>query len=193
MTTSQARTLSAPVRVSFDYTRSVGPTLAQFFNGLQDRRLVAGRLTDGSVVLPPPEFDPTTHEPVTEFVEVGPGGTVQSWTWVPEPVAGQPFDRPFAFVLVLLDGTTAPFLHALDAASPQEINVGQRVQVRWAEDRVGAITDIECFEPATTPSAAGDGSAGQRQGAWPRRPPETGAEADASGRRTAPAPGIAAS
>ena len=99
-------------------------------------------------MVPPPEFDPVTHEPVTDFVEVGPTGTVTSWSWVSEPVAGQPFDRPFAFVLVTLDGADAPMLHALDVASPDEVSTGMRVQVRWAEERVGAITDIACFEPA---------------------------------------------
>ena len=105
---------------------------------------VAGRTSDGTVVLPPPEFDPVTHRAVEDFVEVSPTGTVVSWTWVPEPVAGQPFDRPFAFVLVRLDGADAPFLHALDVASPDDVRTGMRVRVRWAEERIGAITDIEC-------------------------------------------------
>lgn len=160
MTTSQARTLSAPVRVSFDYTRSVGPTLGAFFDGLRDRRLVAGRLSDGSVVLPPPEFDPATHDPVTDFVDVAPEGSVVSWTWVPEPVAGQPFERPFAWVLVQLDGTTAPFLHALDAPY-DELAVGMRVQVRWVDAPVGAITDIACLEPVGDLEAAEGGEGAQ--------------------------------
>ena len=141
------RTLSAPVTVAFDYTRSTGPVLGRFLTGLRDGVLVAGRTSDGRVVLPPPEFDPVTHEATTDFVEVEPTGTVTSWSWVSEPVAGQPFDRPFAFALVTLDGADAPFLHALDAASPDEVSTGMRVQVRWADERVGAITDIACFEP----------------------------------------------
>ncbi|HEY9563451.1 MAG TPA: OB-fold domain-containing protein [Nocardioides sp.] len=160
MTTSESRTLSAPVHVGFDYTRSVGPVLGEFFSGLRDGRLVAGRLADGSVVLPPPEFDPTTHAQVTDFVEVGPAGTVQSWTWVPEPVPGQPFDHPFAFALILLDGATAPFLHALDVPRDQT-EVGMRVGVRWAAERTGSITDIEAFVPedaATAPVALAQGA-----------------------------------
>ncbi|MDT0201780.1 OB-fold domain-containing protein [Nocardioides sp. AE5] len=146
MTTPEARTLSAPVNVSFDYTRSVGPVIGTFLTGLRDGRLVAGRTSEGAVIIPPAEFDPHTHEPTTDFVEVGPGGTVQSWTWVPEPVAGQPFDRPFAFALVLLDGATAPLLHALDA--PREsLSVGMRVAPRWAAERTGAMGDIEAFVP----------------------------------------------
>ena len=143
------RTLSAPVTVAFDYTRSTGPVLGRFLTGLRDGVVVGGRTSEGRVVVPPPEFDPVTHAAIEEFVEVAPTGTVTSWTWVPEPVKGQPFDRPFAFALVTLDGADAPFLHALDVASPAAVETGMRVRVRWAEERVGAITDIACFEPVT--------------------------------------------
>ena len=142
-----SRTLQAPVTVSFDYTRSVGPVLGRFLTGLRDGRVVAARTSDGRVVVPPPEYDPVTHQQTDDFVEVSPTGTVTSLTWVPEPVAGQPFDRPFAFVLVTLDGADVPLLHALDVTSPDEVSTGMRVQVRWAAERVGAITDIECLEP----------------------------------------------
>ena len=144
------RTLSAPVTVAFDYTRSTGPVVGRFLTGLRDGVVVGGRTSAGEVVVPPLEYDPDTHEPTTEFVEVGSAGTVASWSWVPEPVKGQPFDRPFAFALVTLDGATRPFLHALDVASPDEVSTGMRVQVRWAEERTGAITDIACFEPETS-------------------------------------------
>lgn len=148
------RTLSAPVTVAFDYTRSTGPVIGRFLTGLRDGRVVGGRTSEGAVVVPPPEFDPVTHEPITEFVDVAPVGTVTSWTWVPEPVKDQPFDRPFAFVLVQLDGADAPLLHALDVSSPDEVSTGMRVQVRWRADRVGAITDIECFEVAARDDSA---------------------------------------
>lgn len=147
-----SRTLSAPVTVAFDYTRSTGPVLGRFLTGLRDGVLFAGRTSDGEVVVPPPEYDPVTHAATTDFVEVSPTGTVVSWSWVAEPVAAQPFDRPFAFALVLLDGATKPFLHALDVASPDEVSTGMRVQVRWRAERTGAITDIEGFEPVTDPA-----------------------------------------
>jgi uncharacterized OB-fold protein len=143
------RTLSAPVTVAFDYTRSTGPVVGRFLTGLRDGVIVAGRTSAGEVVVPPLEYDPDTHEQTTGFVEVAPVGTVTSWTWVPEPVAEQPFDRPFAFALVTLDGATRPFLHALDVTSPDQVSTGMRVQVRWAKERTGSITDIACFEPVT--------------------------------------------
>ncbi|MCW2813037.1 MAG: hypothetical protein JWN84_492 [Nocardioides sp.] len=146
-----SRTLQAPVTVSFDYTRSVGPVLGRFLTGLREGRLVAARTSDGRVVIPPPEFDPVTHLETEDFVEVSPTGTVASWTWVPEPVKDQPFDRPFAFVLVTLDGADVPILHALDVASPDDVSTGMLVRVRWAAERTGVITDIACFEPVGGP------------------------------------------
>lgn len=151
-----SRTLSAPVTVAFDYTRSTGPVLGRFLSGLRDGVLIGARTSEGTVVVPPPEFDPVTHLATTDFVKVSNVGTVTSWSWVLEPVAGQPFDRPFAFALVTLDGADAPLLHAVDVASPDDIFTGMRVQARWAAERVGHIHDIECFEPAD----AGDEGAG---------------------------------
>ncbi len=142
-----SRTLSAPVTVAFDYTRSTGPVIGRFLTGLRDGVVVGGRTSEGKVVVPPHEFDPVTHQATTDFVEVASTGTVTTWVWVPEPVKGQPLDRPFAWALVTLDGADVPLLHALDVSSPDDVSTGMRVQVRWAEERVGAITDIACFEP----------------------------------------------
>jgi uncharacterized OB-fold protein len=142
-----SRTLQAPVTVAFDYTRSTGPVVGRFLSGLRDGVVVGGRTSAGDIVVPPLEFDPVTHEATTEFVEVSSVGTVTSWAWVPEPVKAQPFDRPFAYALVTLDGATAPLLHALDVASAEEVSTGMRVRIRWAAERTGSITDIECYEP----------------------------------------------
>jgi uncharacterized OB-fold protein len=74
---SVAAPLSAPIELSFAYTRSLGPTLGRFMTGLAGARVVGARTADGRVHVPPVEF------------------------------------------------------------------------ARWRDERVGAITDIACFEPAT--------------------------------------------
>ena len=154
MTTSQSspvqidthqRPLSAPLRLSFDYTRSVGPTLSQFFTALRERRIVGARGSDGRVYVPPAEFDPVTYERLTEIVPVSSVGTVLSWTWQPEPLEGQPLERPFAWALIKLDGADVPLLHAVDAGSSDAISTGARVHVHWADEPAGAITDIAYF------------------------------------------------
>jgi uncharacterized OB-fold protein len=138
----------------------VGPVLGRFFTGLRDRQLIGARLSDGRVAVPPPEFDPTSHAATTDFVDVSDHGVVTSWTWVSEPVAGQPLAHPFAFALVTLDGATTPILHAIDAGSPEKVHTGMRVQARWNDETIGAINDFvfvpEGSVPDSTPAETGD-------------------------------------
>jgi hypothetical protein len=143
-------TLHAPLQVEFDYTRSLGPVLSRFMSALRRRQVLGGVLSDGQVVVPPPEYDPATHAPITELVPVGEEGVVQTWTWVPEPVQDQPLDKPFAFAHVLLDGADAPLLHAVAVGSPSAIETGMRVRIRWAGETTGTIRDIAWFEPVSS-------------------------------------------
>jgi uncharacterized OB-fold protein len=137
--------LSAPLKLSFDYTRSVGSLLGQFFTALRERRIVGVRGSDGRVHVPPAEFDPVTYERLTEIVPVASVGTVLSWTWQPAPLEGQPLDRPFAWALIKLDGADTALLHAIDAGSAESISTGTRVHAHWIDEPVGAITDIAYF------------------------------------------------
>jgi uncharacterized protein len=150
---SPVEPLTAPIELSFDYTRSLGSTLGSFMTALANRRIVGARGSDGRVLVPPAEYDPITAAPLTELVTVADEGEVVSWTWVADPLPGQPFDRPFAFALIRLDGADTPMLHAVDAASPAELRTGLRVRARWAAAPSGSIHDIACFEPAAGPRA----------------------------------------
>ena len=132
--------------VSFPYSRSVGPHIGRFLTGLRDGRIEGIRMADGRVLVPPPEVDPLTGEAGAEWVEVSPEGVVESWTWVADPVDGQPLSSPFAWALVRLQGCDSGFLHAVDAGSPDRLSVGTRVRARWRDERVGSVRDIECFE-----------------------------------------------
>jgi uncharacterized OB-fold protein len=83
--------LSAPIELSFDYTRSLGGTLSAFMTGLAERRIVGVRGSDGRVYVPPAEYDPQTAQPLTDLVQVADQGEVVSWSWVSHPVDGHPF------------------------------------------------------------------------------------------------------
>jgi uncharacterized protein len=151
--------LTSPHILSYDYTRSTGPVIGAFLTALRDRRVVGIRGRDGRVIVPPQEYDPVTSEALDELVDVGSAGSVVSWSWNPQPRPGQPVLKqrsgsssgeavPFAWALVRLDGADTPMLHALAAAGPDEVQVGMRVRIRWADQTVGSIADIACFEPA---------------------------------------------
>lgn len=140
------------------YTRSVGPVIGRFLSELRDGRMVGVRTAGGRVLVPPSEYDPETGEDVTgEFVEVGPSGTVTTWSWVPNPAKEHPFDRPFAWALIRPDGADTALLHALDlgvfeagAKPPKTLRTGMRVRPRYRAERTGTIGDIECFQPEVT-------------------------------------------
>ena len=138
--------LRAPLTIEYPFTRTVGPVLSAFLTGLRERVVLGIRRSDGSVLVPPTEYDPDTAEELTELVEVSETGTVTTWAWEPNPDPRQPLDTPFAWVLVALDGADTLILHVLDAPSMDAVSTGTRVRIRWADEREGSITDIACFE-----------------------------------------------
>ena len=152
--------LRARLDIEFDYTRSLGSVLGQFMTALADRRILGARGADGRVHAPPFEYDPVSSEPAGELTEVGPEGTVVSWSWMPEPLEGQPLAEPFAWALIRLDGADTAILHAVDAGSAAAMRTGLRVRPRWAASRVGSIRDIACFEPCDGPAPTADPGVG---------------------------------
>lgn len=145
--------LKAPLVVEFPFTRSLGPVQSAFLTALRHRVVLGVKTRDGRTLVPPVEYDPVTADELGELVHVGLTGTVTTWAWNPAPRRGQPLDTPFAWVLVRLDNADTALLHALDAPGPDAVHTGMRVRIRWAEERVGAITDIACFEPDYTDAA----------------------------------------
>ena len=133
--------------LEFPYRRSVGPVIGKFLAGLRERQLFGATTPAGRVLVPPLEYDPETGEATTGLVPVEETGVVTGFSWVAEPNGKEPIDRPFAWALVKLDGADTSMLHALDAGSPEAVRTGLRVRVRWAAERRGHMSDIECFEP----------------------------------------------
>jgi hypothetical protein len=132
--------------LGYTYTRSTGPVVGRFLTELKNRRIVGTRGDDGRVYVPPMEYDPVTASALTEFVPVSDCGEIASWCWVSEPRDSHPFDEPFAWALVKLDGADVPMLHAVQCAV-EKLHTGLRVRVRWTQEPRGFITDIVCFEP----------------------------------------------
>ncbi len=153
--------LKAPLVVEFPFTRSLGPVQSAFLTGLRERVVLGVKTADGRVLVPPVEYDPVTAAEIRDLVEVAPTGTVTTWAWNHAPRRGQPLATPFAWALIRLDGADTALLHALDAPGPDAVHTGMRVRVRWAGERVGAITDIACFEPYDGDRAGPAGHTGE--------------------------------
>ena len=135
--------------LEFPYSRTLGPVTGAFMAGLREARLLASRTRSGRVLVPPLEHDPDTGQAVEpDLVDVGPGGVVETWTWVSEPTARQPLDRPFAFALVKPDGADTAMVHVVDVDGPDRMSTGMRVVPRWKDERQGRIDDIDAWVPA---------------------------------------------
>jgi uncharacterized OB-fold protein len=144
--------LTASFTLEYTFKRSLGPVLGAFFEGLRAKSILGMRTPKGRILVPPSEYDPDTGEPLSDLVKVADEGVVTTYTWVPDPRAQQPLQRPFAFALIKLDGSDVPMLHVVDTGGVREkMRIGMRVKARWAEERSGAITDIASFVPEGEP------------------------------------------
>lgn len=139
--------LSAPLIIEYPFQRTTGPVIGAFLTGLREQVLLGIKGSQGQVLVPPTEYDPQTAEELTELVEVGPGGVVDTWCWVRHPMPKHPLAHPFAWALVRPDGADVGFLQPVDAGSPDAMSAGMRVRPRWAAGREGTIHDLECWEP----------------------------------------------
>lgn len=146
--------LTAPSIIEYPFKRTTGPILGGFLTGLREGVLLGSKGSDGRVHVPPLEYDPVTHEPLTQLVEIGPGGTVLTWAWAAAPRPKQPLGGPFAWALIRPDGADTAMLHAVDAGGIERMSSGMRVRLRWRAEREGHISDIECWEPEDEETAA---------------------------------------
>lgn len=144
--TTTDEVLRAPLVLEYPFRRTTGPVIGAFFTGLREGRIVGIEDAQGRVVVPPVEYDPGTGEPLTRLVPVSDEGEVVTWSWNDRVRDGQPFDRPFAWAMIRLDGADTPMLHTVDAPQDRMAD-GMRVRARFAAERVGGLADLECFEP----------------------------------------------
>lgn len=135
------------VTVEMPYVRTLGPVMSRFFTGLRDRQIWANRTEGGTVMCPPFEYDLSGHDATDDWVQLEGSGTVSSWAWIAEPLRNHLLQEPFAWALIRLDGADTDLVHAVRVADKDQMRSGMRVSVRWRDERVGSIRDIECFEP----------------------------------------------
>ena len=141
--------LEAEFELGFTYSRTLGPVIGTCFAALANHRFLGIRRSDGSVLIPPLEYDPDTAESLSEWVELGDTGTVEGYCWVKHPREKHNELAPFAWALIKLDGADTPFLHKVRVPDESVICPGLRVKPLWVAEPQGDITDIAAFVPAS--------------------------------------------
>jgi len=137
--------LTAPFLLEYSYKRTTGPIIGDFLTGLRDGKILGGKTKRGPVICPPHECDPLTGEDLEGLVEVGPGGVLQTYAAVSEPLASHPKQEPFAFATIQLDGADTAITHIVMHKDLSTLRKGQRVKAVFADERTGFITDIDHF------------------------------------------------
>lgn len=141
--------MSQRMTVQFPYKRSTGEVTGRFLAGLKEQKKIWGRRVSGQgVVVPPNSYSELDAKAGGDWVEVQDEGTVTAVGVVQKPVADlHPSDKPFAYVLVKLDGADTALAHIVRERIG-DVKVGSRVKAVWAADdaRKGTIRDIDCFQ-----------------------------------------------
>ncbi|MBA4397433.1 MAG: hypothetical protein C0394_08640 [Syntrophus sp. (in: bacteria)] len=130
-----------------------GPVTGKWYAGLREKKFLANVCPKCErTQIPPREICAICRVRVTEYVELGPAGTVTNYDVVhfasPDPLTGTVRDTPYAPVYVVLDGATESeaFAFELKKEDLNRVRVGMRVRPVWAEKPTGSFKDLICFE-----------------------------------------------
>jgi uncharacterized OB-fold protein len=118
-----------------------------FFTALRDRGVLLGSRCDscGYTYVPARLFCERCFAELAADVEVGPGGTLVSFTIVFAGPDGETLEEPETFGLVRLDGADAVLVHRILDQGDEPLEIGERVEVVLAAERTGSILDVEGF------------------------------------------------
>lgn len=136
------------------YSYSAGATATRFFRELRDaQRILATKCPRCERVLVPPRpFCERCFVATDEWLEVGPSGTVETFTITYATFVGLR-KPPFAIALIRLDGASTALAHFLDVdisdphALFDRVKRGLRVAPVFRSERTGSVLDIEHFTP----------------------------------------------
>jgi uncharacterized OB-fold protein len=120
-----------------------------FLIALRDRGVLLGsRCEECSYTYVPARlFCERCFSELAADTEVGPEGTLVSFTVGFVGIEGEPLETPDTVGLVRLDGADAVLLHRVLEPGDEQLEIGRRVrtEIRPAERRTGSILDIEGF------------------------------------------------
>ncbi|HET7870342.1 MAG TPA: Zn-ribbon domain-containing OB-fold protein [Actinomycetota bacterium] len=120
-----------------------------FLTAIRDRGALLGSRCErcAYTYVPPRLFCERCFAELAADVELGPGGTLVSFTIGFVGLDGDPLDRPITLGLVRLDGADAVLLHHVLEPGDRPLEIGERVEVifRPQAERAGSMLDILGF------------------------------------------------
>jgi len=134
----------------FDYTYFAGEHASRFFHELRNNRRIMGTRCPKCerLLVPARSFCDACMERTTDWEEVGPEGTLETFTIITAAFPGLP-KPPIVMAYVTLDGADTALInlvHGLDLtdidAAAAKLNSLPRVRVEFVDDPQGRITDF---------------------------------------------------
>ena len=139
------------------YEVTAGEVTTRFLSGILQKKLLGQRCPAcQKVYLPPRGSCPTCAVPTTDAVEVGPRGTVTTFSVVRLPFEGQILPPPYACAHVVLDGADVPLLHIVGDCDVNTVRIGMRVEAVWAAVIEPTLASVLYFRPIDEPDVSDD-------------------------------------
>ena len=76
-------------------------------------------------------------------------GYVRSYTVLHRSLDEEPLEKAEIVALISWPGARGGIIHRLDEAGPEQLALGLAVEPVWSQERVGAMSDIIHFRPAS--------------------------------------------
>ncbi len=141
-----------------DYAWDTGIGIGNYLAALKEGVILGVYCsTCNKIVVPPRTVCEWCFSPMSEFVPVLDTGTVNTFSLCYVTWDVQRIEEPEIPAVIMLDGASTlesgpimgGIMHLLGEVDPQKVHIGMRVQAVWkpAEEREGAITDIQHFKP----------------------------------------------
>ena len=142
----RARQVSGDVPIYHRYT--LGVAGERFFKAMRDdRQLLASPCPKCRERLLPPKMycERCFEETSDDWTPVDGPGYVRSFTVVHKSLEEEPLDPPVIVALVSWEGVRGGLVHRIEGVTPEQVAMGMAVEPEWAEQRVGAMSDISHF------------------------------------------------
>jgi uncharacterized OB-fold protein len=142
------RSVSGEIPIYHRYT--LGVAGERFFKAMRDdQQLLASPCPKCAISLLPPKIycERCFEETSTDWTPVSGPGQVRSFTVLHRNLDEEPLDPPQVVALIGWPGVRGGLVHRLGEVRPEQVDMGMAVEPVWADQRVGAMSDIDHFRP----------------------------------------------
>ena len=145
----RTRQVAGNIPIYHRYT--LGVAGERFFKAMRDQRQILAspcpKCQDR--LLPPKMYCERCFEETSEdWVLLEGPGYLRSFTVLHQSLDEEPLETPVIVVLVSWPGARGGIVHQLQGVPPGQVTIGMAVEPVWAEERIGAMSDIRHFQPA---------------------------------------------